>query len=80
MKNKKNALNESDLSADRYTLIKPTKNMKKVTYALILLLVVVSGLVFANREIKKDKASTRGINRNCNRNELPSGSAVVCRY
>ena len=33
-------------------LIKPTKNMKKVIYALILLLVVVSGLVFANREIK----------------------------
>jgi hypothetical protein len=27
--------------------------MKKVIYALILLLVVVSGLVFANREIKK---------------------------
>lgn len=33
-------------------LIKPTKNMKKVIYALILLLVVVSGLVFANSEIK----------------------------
>ena len=28
--------------------------MKKVTYALILLLVVVSGLVFANREIKNE--------------------------
>lgn len=28
--------------------------MKKVIYALILLLVVVSGLVFANREIKKE--------------------------
>jgi hypothetical protein len=35
-------------------LIKPTKNMKKVIYALILPLVVVSGLVFANREIKND--------------------------
>ena len=28
--------------------------MKKVIYALILLLVVVSGLVFANREIKNE--------------------------
>ena len=35
-------------------LIKPTKKMKKVIYALILLLVVVSGLVFANREIKNE--------------------------
>jgi hypothetical protein len=35
-------------------LIKPTKNMKKVIYALILSLVVVSGLVFANREIKNE--------------------------
>ena len=35
-------------------LIKPTKNMKKVIYALILLLVVVSGLVFGNREIKNE--------------------------
>jgi hypothetical protein len=35
-------------------LIKSTKNMKKVIYALILLLVVVSGLVFANREIKNE--------------------------
>ena len=34
-------------------LIKPTK-MKKIIYALILLLVVVSGLVFANREIKNE--------------------------
>jgi hypothetical protein len=33
-------------------LIKTTINMKKVIYALILLLVVVSGLVFANREFK----------------------------
>jgi len=54
MKNKKNALNGSDLSADRSMLIKPTKNMKKVIYALILPLVVVSGLVFANREIKNE--------------------------
>jgi hypothetical protein len=51
MKNKKNALHESDLSGDISMLIKPTKNMKKVIYALILPLVVVSGLVFANREI-----------------------------
>ena len=35
-------------------LIKPTQNMKKVIYALILPLVVVSGLVFANREIKNE--------------------------
>ena len=35
-------------------LIKPAKNMKKVSYALILLLVVVSGLVFANREFKNE--------------------------
>jgi hypothetical protein len=35
-------------------LIKTSKNMKKVIYALIILLVVVSGLVFANRETKKD--------------------------
>ena len=35
-------------------LIKPTKNMKKVIYALILSLVVVSGLVFANHEIKNE--------------------------
>ena len=35
-------------------LFKPTKNMKKVIYALILPLVVVSGLVFANREIKNE--------------------------
>jgi hypothetical protein len=35
-------------------LIKPTKIMKKLIYALILPLVVVSGLVFANREIKNE--------------------------
>jgi hypothetical protein len=37
-------------------LIKPAKNMKKVIYALILLLVVVSGLVFANSAIKNAAA------------------------
>src|SRR4051812_40719460 len=35
-------------------LSKPTKNMKKVIYALILLLVAVSGLVFANSEFKNE--------------------------
>jgi hypothetical protein len=35
-------------------LIKPTKNMKKIIYALFLPLVVVGGLVFANREIKNE--------------------------
>jgi hypothetical protein len=35
-------------------VIKPSKNMKKVIYALILPLVVVSGLVFASREIKNE--------------------------
>jgi hypothetical protein len=54
MKNKRNALNGSDLSGDISMLITPTKNMKKVIYALILPLVVVSGLVFANREIKNE--------------------------
>jgi hypothetical protein len=54
VKNKKNALNGSDLSGDRSMIIKPAKNMKKVIYALILSLVVVSGLVFANREIKNE--------------------------
>ena len=33
---------------------KPTKNMKKIIYALILSLVVVSGLVFANHEINNE--------------------------
>lgn len=37
-------------------LIKPVKNMKKVIYALILLLVAVSGLVFANRATSNDIA------------------------
>jgi hypothetical protein len=35
-------------------LIKPTKIMKKLIYALILPLVVVSGLLFANSGIKKE--------------------------
>jgi hypothetical protein len=35
---------------------KPAKNMKKVIYSLILLLIVVSGLVFANRKIKNEIA------------------------
>lgn len=52
MKNKQNSLNESDLSTDRSMLIKPTKKMNKMMYVLILLLVVVSGLVFANQETK----------------------------
>ena len=54
MKNKRNALNGSDLSGDRSMLIKPAKNMKKVIYALILPLVVVGGLVFASHEIKNE--------------------------
>lgn len=52
MKNKRNDLNGSDLSGDRPLLIKPAKKMKKLIYALFLPLVVVSGLVFANRDIK----------------------------
>jgi hypothetical protein len=35
-------------------LIKSTRNMKKIIYVLILLLVVVSGLVFANCETRKE--------------------------
>lgn len=35
-------------------LVKHTINMKKIIYVLILLLVVVSGLIFANREIKNE--------------------------
>ena len=54
MKNKKNALNESNLSADRAMLSKHKKRFKIVIYALILPLVLVSGLVFANREIKHE--------------------------
>jgi hypothetical protein len=55
-KNKRSALNGSNLSGDESMLIKPTKNMKKVIYALILPLVVVGGLVFANREINNKPA------------------------
>ncbi|WP_206023249.1 hypothetical protein [Runella sp. CRIBMP] len=33
---------------------KPVKNIKKIIYALLLPLVVVSGAVFANREIKNE--------------------------
>jgi hypothetical protein len=58
MKNKRDALNGLGLSVDRFMLIKPTKNMKKVIYALILPLVVVSGLVYANREIKSETSKT----------------------
>ena len=47
-------LNGSGIPGDRSMLIKPTKNMKKVIYVLFLPLVVVSGLVFANREIKNE--------------------------
>ncbi|HEY4062702.1 MAG TPA: hypothetical protein VGM30_12420 [Puia sp.] len=57
MKNKKKTLNGSDLSADTSTLIKPPKSMKKAIYAMILPLVVVSGIVFANREIKNDSSA-----------------------
>jgi hypothetical protein len=35
-------------------LMKQTRNMKKIIYALILLLIVAGGLVFANREIKNE--------------------------
>ncbi|HTG57223.1 MAG TPA: hypothetical protein VL943_13185 [Niabella sp.] len=55
MKNKK-TFNGSDLSGDRSMVIKPAKKRRKVIYALILPLVVVSGLVFANREIKNENA------------------------
>jgi hypothetical protein len=34
--------------------MKQTRNMKKIIYALILLLIVAGGLVFANREIKNE--------------------------
>jgi hypothetical protein len=35
-------------------LIKRTNNMKKIIYTLIITLVVISGLAFANREIKNE--------------------------
>jgi hypothetical protein len=56
MEKKGNALKGTDLSGDRSVLHKPSKNMKKIIYALILLLVVAGGLVFANRGIKKQTA------------------------
>ena len=37
-------------------MTKHIKSMKKIIYTLILLLVVVSGLVFANREIKNENS------------------------
>lgn len=54
MKNKRNALNGFDLSADRSLFIKITKNMKKRMYVLIFPLVVVIGLMFANCETKNE--------------------------
>jgi hypothetical protein len=72
MKNKRAALNGSDLSGDRSMLIKPTKNMNKVIYALILPLVVVGGLVFANREIK-DEASKKSIPKPLSAAEMKAG-------
>ncbi|MFF5380098.1 hypothetical protein [Pedobacter suwonensis] len=54
MENKQKPLNKSDLSADRSMMIKPAKKRNKMMYMLILPLVVVSGLVFANREIKNE--------------------------
>jgi hypothetical protein len=44
----------SDLSVESLCYLINPKNMKKVIYALMLPLVVVSGLVFANREIKNE--------------------------
>lgn len=37
-------------------LFKPTKNRKKMIYALLLLLAVVSGLIFANSKINNETA------------------------
>ncbi len=54
MKNKRNALDGADLPRERSMLLKPANNMKKIIYALFLPLVVVSGLGFANREIKNE--------------------------
>jgi hypothetical protein len=42
--------------------IKPVKKMKKIIYALIFAMVVVSGFVFANRE-KEDEASKKPISK-----------------
>ena len=53
-------------------LIKPTKNMKKVIYALILPLVVVGGLVFANRE-NKNETSKKSIPKPLTAAEMKAG-------
>jgi len=53
-------------------LIKPTKNMKKVIYALILPLVVVGGLVFANRE-NKNETSKKSILKPLTAAEMKAG-------
>lgn len=52
MKGKRNASYIAGLTG--FTLIKLPKIMKKVIYALILPLVVVGGLVFANRDTKNE--------------------------
>jgi len=57
-------------------LIKPTKNMKKVIYALILPLVVVSGLVFANREIKNETSASTKMEAVVTSLSLPPGSRL----
>ena len=44
-------------------LIKTVKSMKKIIYVIILSLVVISGLVFANREIK-NKISKKSVAKN----------------
>jgi hypothetical protein len=49
-----------DVQGDSTILIKPTNNMNKVIYVLLLSLVVVSGLVFANCQIKNE-TSTQSI-------------------
>lgn len=53
--------------------------MKKAIYALILLLVVVSGLVFANREIKKEapgKSTPKPVAATENKTELEQWEAT----
>jgi hypothetical protein len=40
----------------QYDLIKPTNNMNKVIYVLLLSLVMVSGLVFTNCQIKNESS------------------------
>jgi len=53
-------------------LINTTKNMKKVIYALILPLVVVGGLVFANRE-NKNETSKKSIPKPLTAAEMKAG-------